>query len=219
MPTVYTDDLQKLFLEFMITDPELFVRARNIISPVYFSKKYFEAVSMFVEHSEKYQTLPTIDQIKAKCEIELKQVPNIDDTQKQWFLDEFETFCRHKALERAIIDSADLLEKGDYRCFVVMRCWHPRAVDVIKKVREYNPEEIILLPLYPQFSASTSGSSITEWKHLCEKERYKIKTKIVCCYPTEKNFIESHANLIKKTIKNLENNNFKLFTQKFFIRL
>ena len=104
----------------------------------------------------------------------------------------------------------NLLEKGDYRCFVVMRCGHPRAVDVIKKVREYNPEEIILLPLYPQFSASTSGSSITEWKHLCEKERYKIKTKIVCCYPTEKNFIESHANLIKKTIKNLENNNFKL---------
>ncbi len=104
----------------------------------------------------------------------------------------------------------NLLEKGNYRCFVVMRCWHPRAVDVIKKVREYNPEEIILLPLYPQFSASTSGSSITEWKHLCKKERYKIKTKIVCCYPTEKNFIESHANLIKKTIKNLENNNFKL---------
>ena len=57
MPTVYTDDLQKLFLEFMITDPELFVRARNIISPVYFSKKYFEAVSMFIEHSEKYQTV------------------------------------------------------------------------------------------------------------------------------------------------------------------
>ena len=114
MPTVYTDDLQKLFLEFMITDPELFVRARNIISPVYFSKKYFDTVSMFVEHSEKYQTLPTVDQIKAKCEVELTPVPNIDETQKQWFLDEFETFCRHKALERAIIDSADLLEKGDY---------------------------------------------------------------------------------------------------------
>jgi len=104
----------------------------------------------------------------------------------------------------------NLLEKGNYRCFVVMRCWHPRAVDVIKKVREYNPEEIILLPLYPQFSASTSGSSITEWKNLCKKENYKIKTKIVCCYPTEKNFIESHVNLIKKTLKNLENNNFKL---------
>jgi len=113
-PTVYTTDLQKLFLEFMITDPELFVRARNIISPVYFSKKYFDTVSMFVDHAEKYQALPTVDQVKAKCQIELTPVPNIDDTQKNWFLDEFETFCRHKALERAIIDSADLLEKGDY---------------------------------------------------------------------------------------------------------
>jgi len=57
----------------------------------------------------------------------------------------------------------NLLEKGDYKCFVVMRCWHPRAFDVIKKVKEYNPEEIILLPLYPQYSSSTSGSSINEW--------------------------------------------------------
>ena len=104
----------------------------------------------------------------------------------------------------------NLLEKGDYKCFVVMRCWHPRAVDVIKQVKEYNPEEIILLPLYPQFSASTSGSSINEWKNLCKKENYRVKTKTVCCYPTENNFILSHVNLIKKTIKNLENNNFKL---------
>ena len=104
----------------------------------------------------------------------------------------------------------NLLEKGDYKCFVVMRCWNPRAIDVIKQVKEYNPEEIILLPLYPQFSASTSGSSINEWKNLCKKENYRIKTKTVCCYPTENNFILSHVNLIKETIKNLENNNFKL---------
>jgi len=104
----------------------------------------------------------------------------------------------------------NLLTKGDFRCFVVMRCWHPRAFDVIKKVKEYNPEEIILLPLYPQFSASTSGSSINEWKDLCKKENYKVKTKTICCYPTENNFIESHANLVKKIIKNLENKNFKL---------
>jgi len=104
----------------------------------------------------------------------------------------------------------NLLEKGDYKCFIVMRCWHPRASDVIKKVREYNPEEIILLPLYPQFSASTSGSSINEWNDLCEKENYKIKTKTVCCYPTESNFITSHVSLIKKTLQHVENNNFKL---------
>ena len=105
----------------------------------------------------------------------------------------------------------NLLKKGNYKCFVVMRCWHPRAIDVIKDVKKYNPEEIILLPLYPQFSASTSGSSINEWKEICKKENYKIKTKIICCYPTENYFIESHVNLIKQSIKNLENKNFKLF--------
>lgn len=104
----------------------------------------------------------------------------------------------------------NLLERGDYKCFVVMRCWHPRASNVIKKVREYNPGEIILLPLYPQFSASTSGSSINEWKDLCKKENYKVKIKTICCYPTESNFVASHVSLIKKTLQNIKNNNFKL---------
>ena len=104
----------------------------------------------------------------------------------------------------------NLSTQGSYKCFVVMRCWHPRAIDVIKKVQKYNPDEIILLPLYPQFSATTSGSSINEWKKLCKKENYEIKTKIVCCYPTEEYFIESHASLIKKTIKKLNDRNFKL---------
>jgi len=103
-----------------------------------------------------------------------------------------------------------LIEKGNYKCFVVMRCWHPRAIDVIKKVKEFNPDEIILIPLYPQFSAATSGSSINEWNDLCKKENFNVKTKTICCYPTENNFVKSHANLIKKTIKNIESNNFKL---------
>ena len=46
----------------------------------------------------------------------------------------------------------------DYKCFIVMRCWHPRAENVVKEVIHYNPDEIILMPLYPQFSAATSGS-------------------------------------------------------------
>jgi ferrochelatase len=104
----------------------------------------------------------------------------------------------------------NLSKKGDYKCFVVMRCWHPRASDVIKKVRENNPKEIILLPLYPQYSASTSGSSIKEWNDLCKKENYYVKTKTICCYPTENNFIASHISLIKKTLKVIEDNNFKL---------
>ena len=96
----------------------------------------------------------------------------------------------------------------DYKCFIVMRCWHPRAENVVKDVIHYNPDEIILMPLYPQFSAATSGSSIKEWNDICVKNNYKVKTSTICCYPTDENFIEAHKNEIKKKINNLKN--FKL---------
>jgi ferrochelatase len=48
--------------------------------------------------------------------------------------------------------------------FIVMRCWHPRAEEVLRNVKNFSPDEIILMPLYPQYSAATSGSSIKEWK-------------------------------------------------------
>ena len=93
----------------------------------------------------------------------------------------------------------------EYRCFVVMRCWNPRAEEVIHEVKKYNPEEIILLPLYPQFSAATSGSSIKEWQNICKNEKYKIKTSTICCYPTNKNFIKAHTKQIKETVVDLKN--------------
>ena len=85
-----------------------------------------------------------------------------------------------------------------YKCFIVMRCWHPRAEEVIKDVQLYNPNEIFLMPLYPQYSAATSGSSIKEWKEVCKKNNYNIKTSTICCYPTDKNFINAHTQEIVK---------------------
>ena len=64
------------------------------------------------------------------------------------------------------------------------------------------------MPLYPQFSAATSGSSIKEWNDVCVKNNYKVKTSTICCYPTDESFIEAHKNEIIKKINNLKN--FKL---------
>jgi ferrochelatase len=97
---------------------------------------------------------------------------------------------------------------NEYKCFIVMRCWNPRAKDVIKDVKLFNPEEVILMPLYPQYSAATSGSSIKEWKEVCKKNNYKVKTSTICCYPTDQNFINAHTKEIIKKIKDLKN--FKL---------
>ena len=110
-----------------------------------------------------------------------------------------ETEAQAKAIEKSLENEVD-----EYRSFIIMRCWHPRASDVIKKVKEFNPDKIILLPLYPQYSNATSGSSIREWFDICKKENFKIETKTICCYPTEKDFILSYANLIKDKI-NIDN--------------
>jgi len=91
-----------------------------------------------------------------------------------------------------------------HKCFIVMRCWHPRAENVVKEVINNKPDEIILMPLYPQYSAATSGSSIKEWKDICLKNNFNVRTSIVCCYPTDKYFIEAHKDEIFKKIKNLQ---------------
>jgi ferrochelatase len=97
---------------------------------------------------------------------------------------------------------------SNYKCFVVMRCWHPRAEQVVKEVISYDPDEIILMPLYPQYSAATTGSSIKEWNNVCLKNNFKVKTSTICCYPTNTNFVEAHKKEIIKKIKNIKN--FKL---------
>jgi len=97
---------------------------------------------------------------------------------------------------------------NEYKCFIVMRCWNPRANDVIKDVQLFDPKEVILMPLYPQYSAATSGSSIKEWKDVCKKNNYQVKTSTICCYPTDQNFINAHTKEIIKKIKDLKN--FKL---------
>lgn len=112
---------------------------------------------------------------------------------------------------------ADSLEKelsffGNFKVFVAMRYNKPFADEAIEQVINYNPNEIILLPLYPQFSTTTSESSIKDFtaKFLkkCKKNDKEIKMKFVCCYPDDADFIKSHALLIKQTLKQNDNLDF-----------
>jgi ferrochelatase len=106
-----------------------------------------------------------------------------------------ETKAQSDAIEKSLRNQQD-----EYKCFIVMRCWNPRATETFKKVKEFNPAQIILLPLYPQYSNATSGSSIKEWHDICKTNKLTTETKTVCCYPTEKDFILSYANLIREKI-------------------
>lgn len=94
-----------------------------------------------------------------------------------------------------------------YKTFVCMRYWHPFAEDIAKEVKQYSPDEIILLPLYPQFSTATTQSSIDDWHNNAKKIGIDTPTKAICCYPMEKSFIQSHLNLINKAIDQIEDKN------------
>jgi archaellum biogenesis ATPase FlaH len=110
----YSTDLQKLFLEFLISDKELLARCQNVLDDTHFSRSLQEPAKFIKEYATKYSDCPTVDQITAVTGMELKQVPVEASTHRDWFLTEFETFARHKALEKAILKSADLLDKQRY---------------------------------------------------------------------------------------------------------
>ena len=110
----YSFDVQKLYLEMLLADAESFARAQNIFNPNSFDRKLQPVAKFIKEYMEEYKVMPDVDQVNAKHDIKLKSAKDLDPNHFNWLLDEFETFSRHKALERAILQSADLLEKGDY---------------------------------------------------------------------------------------------------------
>jgi len=110
----YNEEVQELFLRFLISDQDLFARCQNIVRSEFFNRKFKPTVDLLVSHSTNYNSIPTIEQINAVGGLQLEVIDNVTPDHQNWFMDEFETFCRHKALEKAIIESTDLLEKQNY---------------------------------------------------------------------------------------------------------
>lgn len=110
----YNTEVQELFLRMMITNAELYTRVMNIVNPQNFDKRLRPAAQFIVDHAKKYNVMPEPLQIKAVANIEIELIQELDEGHYEWFLEEFESFTRRQELERAILQSADLLEKGDY---------------------------------------------------------------------------------------------------------
>jgi len=110
----YDFDVQKLYLEMMLSDAETFVRCQGIFDHTLFDRKLQDAAQFINEYAKKYSVLPEFHTVNASCKTDLKEVGELKEGHLSWLMDEFESFTRHKALERAIINSADLLEKKEY---------------------------------------------------------------------------------------------------------
>ncbi|WP_041794347.1 ferrochelatase [Pararhodospirillum photometricum] len=83
----------------------------------------------------------------------------------------------------------------DVRCLIAMRYWEPYIREAVARVRTLKPDHLVLLPLYPQYSGTTAGSSLTQWNEEASKVGLTVRTHKVCCYPTEPGFVKALRDL------------------------
>lgn len=104
-----------------------------------------------------------------------------------------------RALDKA------LAGKGEYKCWVCMNYWHPMAEEVAREVKEWGAEKVLLLPLYPQFSTTTTKSSFEKWDKAARKILADVPTAKICCYPWENGFVKASAQNIERKYEDIKN--------------
>jgi len=112
--TDYGYDIPKVYLEMFMTDAESFVRCQGVFDPGTFDRRLAEPAKFIKDYVEEHNALPTFDMVNAATDSNLKDPGQLQENHYDWLLQDFETFSKHKALESAILKSADLLEKGQY---------------------------------------------------------------------------------------------------------
>lgn len=112
--TDYGYDIQKLYIEMMMTDAQTFVRCQSVFDPDSFDRRLKPAADFLLKYVAEHNIMPTFDMINAATKANLKDPGDLASEHYDWLLTEFETFARHKAIEAAIIKSSDLLEQGEY---------------------------------------------------------------------------------------------------------
>jgi len=101
------------------------------------------------------------------------------------------------ALQEALSSSETLLVKT----FVAMRYWHPMSDETAGDVKKFDPDRIILLPLYPQFSTATTQSSMDDWMRAQKRAGISARAVSICCYPDNPGFIKAQADLIRNALQ------------------
>ncbi len=110
-----------------------------------------------------------------------------------------------KALERKLNSGSD----DKFKVFIAMRYWHPLSAQSVREVRDWGADEIMLLPLYPQFSTTTTGSSLQEWNKAMFEAGYERPTSMVCCYPENGGFIKAAASSIRGEYEKARDDKFR----------
>ena len=110
----YGPEVQQVYLEMMLTDAVTFIRCQSVFDPNSFDQKLKLAAQFITDYVNKHNILPTFEMVNGYAKTNLRNPGTLQEEHYDWLLGEFETFARHKALEAAILKSADLLQNGEY---------------------------------------------------------------------------------------------------------
>ncbi|MBU6418784.1 MAG: ferrochelatase [Proteobacteria bacterium] len=103
------------------------------------------------------------------------------------------TQAQGKALEGAL--------GPNYRCFIAMRYWHPFARETVREVKAWAPDRVLLLPLYPHFSTTTTGSSLTDWREAAAEAALTVKVTTLCCWFDDDAYVAATTALVREAIE------------------
>lgn len=86
------------------------------------------------------------------------------------------------------------------KVFIAMRAWHPMSDETARLVAEYAPDATVLLPLYPQFSTTTSASSLDDWRKSVRAAGFSGEKHRVCCYPWDAGLVAAIVAELRATL-------------------
>ena len=101
-----------------------------------------------------------------------------------------------RALE-AVLNTPEI----DARCFVAMRYWHPFSLQTAAEVRAWGADEVFLLPLYPHFSTTTTGSSLTAWRDAAARVGLARPVTTLCCWFRDGGFVSATAAIVQRSLE------------------
>ncbi|PJA51897.1 MAG: ferrochelatase [Candidatus Marinimicrobia bacterium CG_4_9_14_3_um_filter_48_9] len=90
-----------------------------------------------------------------------------------------------------------LNEKGDFTVFTAQRYWHPFFEEIAAEVRQGNFDDIILVPMYPHYSTTTTLSIVNEWKRVSGDLPEPI---VIERFYAEPGYVKACANQIRATL-------------------
>jgi ferrochelatase len=96
---------------------------------------------------------------------------------------------------------------GAAKVFIAMRYFHPFARETLEEIKNYRPDKVVLLPLYPHYSTTTTESSLREWKKLAPAE---FASSPICCWWNEAGFIQAHRTLLKEAMAKVKDASFHI---------